>query len=134
MKHLLRTSGVAVLLALSAVGSLPASQNHQKPVRTLSIRGTVIPAENEPDALYASADAVLLVRVESSKSFLQQLGPRAGNAESVRTEHLVKVIEVLKGNSTLRQDKDVLVEQSRGEVDAGEYIVKTAEPAISKGE
>src|SRR5450756_2332439 len=74
VRHLLRTSGVVTPMTLLAVGLLPAFQTPQKPVRTYGIRALVPPGGQEPEALYVSADAVLLVRVESSKSFLGKSG------------------------------------------------------------
>ena len=113
---------------------MPAFQTPQKPVRTYGIRALVPPGGQEPEALYVSADAVLLVRVESSKSFLGKSGTDAHAVDSVRTEHLVKVLEVLKRGPAVQQNTDLLVEQFAGEVDAGEYLLKSREPALSKGE
>lgn len=133
MRHIRPASLVILALALTWSGPSSASQTPKKPVRTFHINAAVNPADNEPSRLYADASAVVRVRVDASQSRLQRYsGP--GHAETVITEHQVTVLEVLKDDPFVRTKNCLVVQQRAGQVDAGEYIVKTEEQALDKGE
>jgi hypothetical protein len=134
VKQITRTSVVVGFTILLSGALLPAAQNSQKPVRTYSIHGEEPKGGLEPEGMFGAADAVLLVRINSSKPRLAKSGSSKYSMDVVRTDHQVTVIEVLKGDQTLRANTDIVIEGRDGEVDAGDYILKSPERALSKGE
>jgi hypothetical protein len=109
---------MVVLLLCLLVGQ--ASGMAQKPTRYMSVDLVVAPGAAEPAPLFAAATAVLHVRILGSKSSLQRNGSAI---QGVVTTHDVRVIEVLKGDQSLRKDH-LTVTQPAGHADAGDYVLE----------